>query len=228
MASYSDKTALWFHRPTTLNQPLFQMPALGYISGLQATLMFGVGLPVFFGVMNSFGVWAALVPFGAVSALALIRPPILGYEGRLFVRVLFHLRRRHPAKRKCSSLVIPVRKKIGASRAMRAKGKTADTSAEPKRPKKNSDSPLVVRSSGRPVEISMLLRTYSNAASRRKVRILLDGAGIKTALPSKSGRVSVILHPDECAGRRRISIHEVTGDDRAGDLLTQKEVVFIQ
>ena len=126
MASYSDKTALWFHRPTTLNQPLFQMPALGYISGLQATLMFGVGLPVFFGVMNSFGVWAALVPFVMISALALIRPPILGYEGRLFVRVLFHLRRRHPAKRKCSSLVIPVRKKIGVPRAMRAKSKTAD------------------------------------------------------------------------------------------------------
>ena len=58
--------------------------------------------------------------------------------------------------------------------------------------------------------------------------MLLDGSDIKTALPTKSGQVSIILHPDECVGTRRISIHDVTPDDKAGNMLTEKEVIFGQ
>ena len=47
MLSYSDKAAIWFHKPTALNQPLFQMPLVGYVTGSQGALFFGAGLPAF-------------------------------------------------------------------------------------------------------------------------------------------------------------------------------------
>lgn len=216
MTSYSDKTALWFHRPTALNQPLFQMPVLGYISGSQALLLFGVGLPILFGMMSIFDVWISVIPFCVIVILSVIRPPVLGYEGRLVVMILFHIKRRQSTpKRRCDALVIPKRKKINS------------VSTAKKRPPPVK-KPMVIKSSGRPVEITMTLRTIENYINRGRVRVLLDGTDIKTAIPSKSGQVSIILHPDDCIGTRRISIHAVNDDDRAGSMLTQKEVVFTQ
>ncbi|MYB29778.1 MAG: hypothetical protein F4Y18_01905 [Cenarchaeum sp. SB0663_bin_5] len=120
MTSYSDKTALWFHRPTALNQPLFQMPVLGYINGSQALLLFGVGLPTLFGMMSIFDVWISVIPFCVIVILSVIRPPVLGYEGRLAMMILFHMKRRQSTpKRRCDALVIPKRKKINNVSATR-------------------------------------------------------------------------------------------------------------
>lgn len=215
MLSYSDKAAIWFHKPTALNQPLFQMPLIGYVTGSQGALFFGAGLPAFFVVMNAYGITYALVPLGAVAAFALIRPPVMGYETRLAVLVWYYVRRRRPRTVRSAALAVPVPASLSVpKRAKAAKG--AGRPAEP----------LRVRGAGRPVEISMVLRTGGNRARRGRVRIMLDGSGIKTAVPSGAGRVSIILHPEDCVGTRTISIHEVDGDDAAGALLVSKEVIF--
>ena len=197
------------------------MPVLGYISGSQALLLFGVGLPILFGMINLFDAWIAAIPFCGIVVLTVLRPPILGYEGRLVVIVLFHLKRRHKPKRKSDALKIPITKKLN-------KAKPHTSKKKPKKPSPQKTKPLVIKSSGKPVEITMTLYTRYNRASRRRVRVLLDGSDIKTALPTKSGQVSIILHPDECVGTRRISIHDVTPDDKAGNMLTEKEVIFGQ
>ena len=212
--SYSDKTAIWFHKPTALNQPLFQMPLIGYVTGSQGLLFFGAGLPAFFAVMNAYDITYALIPLGAAAALALMRPPVMGYEARLAILAWFYIRQRPPRRIGSAALAIPV----AAGFAIPKKAKPAERPAPPR--------PLKVRSAGRPVEISMVLKTGENRARRGRVRIMLDGAGIKTAVPTRSGRVSVILHPEDCVGTRTISIHEVEGNDAAGAMLTSKEVVF--
>ena len=209
--SYSDKTAIWFHKPTTLNQPLFQMPLIGYVTGSQGLLFFGVGLPAFFVVMNSYDITYALIPLGAAAAFALVRPPVMGYEVRLATLVWFYMRQRPPKQIRSVALAIPI--PAGLSKPKKA------------RPPAGAQ-PLRVRNAGRPVEISMVLRTGENRVRRRRVRIMLDGAGIKTAVPSASGRVSVILHPEDCVGTRTISIHDIDGNDAAAARLTSKEVVF--
>lgn len=213
--SYSDKAAIWFHKPTTLNQPLFQMPVVGYVTGSQGALFFGMGLPAFFAVMNAYGITYALIPLGAVAAFALVRPPVVGYETRLAILVWYYVRRHRRKTVKSAALAVPVPASLSIpkrAKASRAAGRPAE--------------PLRVRGAGRPVEISMVLRTGGNRARRGRVRIMLDGSGIKTAVPSGAGRVSVILHPEDCVGTRTISIHEVDGDDAAGALLVSKEVVF--
>lgn len=95
--SYSDKTAIWFHKPTLTNQPLFQVPLIGYITGSQGLLLFGVGLPAFFLVVGSHGLPAAPAPLAAAAALTMVRPPVLGYEGRLAVIIWFYLAKRRGA-----------------------------------------------------------------------------------------------------------------------------------
>lgn len=215
--SYSDKTAIWFHKPTMMNQPLFQVPLLGYITGSQGLLLFGVGLPAFFLVMGPHGPLAALAPLAGAAALAMVRPPVVGYEGRLAMIIWFYLAKRRggrPVRSRAFALPVPSRgaaipKKVGI-----------------RKPPEAAPVPVVVRATGRPVEISLSLRTRDNRVSRPKVRILLDGASIKTAVPSVEGRVSVVLHPEDCAGTRKIAVHGVTGEDATGAKLTEKEVVF--
>lgn len=215
--SYSDKTAIWFHKPTLMNQPLFQVPLIGYITGSQGLLLFGVGLPAFFLVMGSHGLPAGLAPLAAAAILAMVRPPMVGYEVRLAVIVWFYLaRRRGGPSLRSRAFALPVS----------SKGAALPKGASIKKPRRAAPQPVVVRATGRPVEISLRLRTPDNRVSRSKVRILLDGASIKTAVPSAEGRVSVVLHPEDCAGTRRIAVHEVTGEDGTGAMLTQKEVVF--
>lgn len=215
--SYSDKTAIWFHKPTLTNQPLFQVPLIGYITGSQGLLLFGVGLPAFFLVMGSHGLPAALAPLAAAAALAMVRPPVLGYEGRLAMIIWFYLAKRRGGR--------PLRSRAFAL-PVSSKGAALPRDASIKKPRKAVPQPVVVRATGRPVEISLSLRTPDNRVSRPKVRILLDGASIKTAVPSASGQVSVVLHPEDCAGTRRISVHEVASDDGTGAKLTEKEVLF--
>ena len=147
--SYSDKTAIWFHKPTMMNQPLFQVPLLGYITGSQGLLLFGVGLPAFFLVMNSYGPLAALAPLAGAAALAMIRPPVLGYEGRLAVAAWFYLARGRsgqPAKSRAFSIPVPT--KAGAIPRKARLGRRA----------KAAPAPVEVRATGRPVEISLSLR----------------------------------------------------------------------
>lgn len=188
------------------------MPILGYVSGYQALLLFGVGMPVFFITLNAYDIIAALPPLGGITALAMIRPPILGYEGRFFVLVWFYLSRRRP-KMSSSALRIPIPEAISIPKK----------AAPKKRPK---PKPLQVRPAGRPIEISARLRTEYNRPLVKQVRILLDGVSVRTAIPSESGSLSVVLHPEECVGVRTVSVHEVGPDDTLGKLLVSKEVHF--
>lgn len=217
--SYSDKTAIWFDKPTLTNQPLFQMPLLGYVTGYQGLLLFGVGLPAFFLMMGPYGLPAALAPLAAAAALAMVRPPVVGYEGRMAMIIWFYIRGGTRGGRTATSRALAVPRSHGASLPGKARPAAPRDGAAP--------APVVVRATGRPVEISLVLRTRENRVSRPKVRILLDGASVKTAVPSPSGRVSVVLHPEDCTGTRKISVHEVAaGDDSTGAKLTEKEVVF--
>lgn len=219
--SYSDKTAIWFDKPTLMNQPLFQMPLLGYITGYQGLLLFGAGLPAFFLMMGPYGLPVALAPLVAAAALAMVRPPVVGYEGRLAAIIWFYIRggARVGRATATTSRALAIPRSHSASLPGKARPAIPRDRAAP--------APVMVRATGRPVEISLVLRTRENRVSRPKVRILLDGASVKTAVPSPSGRVSVVLHPEDCTGTRRISVHEVVaGDDSIGARLTEKEVIF--
>ena len=86
-------------------------------------LLFGVGLPILFGMINLFDAWIAAIPFCGIVVLTVLRPPILGYEGRLVVIVLFHLKRRHKPKRKSDALKIPITKKLNKAKPHTSKKK---------------------------------------------------------------------------------------------------------
>ena len=243
----SESRMLWFVRTTPLSQSLFAFPLIGMISGYQAILILGIGLPLLFGTMHATGdITYAAVPFAAMVAFAMVRPPVLSYEGRLFYRLKFLIT--GPGSFGPSSSAAGRKGKgkgRGIGRGRRGRGSRAagepsrkprpaaaagGGSADPAARPATGREPMTVRvSPDSPVEVAITLRTREGKAiARKKVRILLDGNPIRTVVSSSSGEVAAVLDPEECIGRRTVAARDIVGGDRLGDTMAERVIDFVR
>ena len=214
----SKSTAVWFHRPSQLHQSIFSMPLLGYLSAVQAIMIFGIGLPFMFGIMFATGdlAYAAIPPL-IMTVIAMIRPPVMSYEARVFTALRFTLGGGVKEKKKAKSM----------SLAMPSKGERfePESAVEEQMPQ---DVSITV--TDRPIKISLSLRRGDGGIyAGKKVRILLDGLEIKTTISSGSGQVEVLLDPSECTGERIISVHALREDDAIEpESIFEKRFTFVR
>ena len=194
----------WYEKPTILGQKMFHLPVLGWVTVFQFVLLVGVGLPGMFAAMNLGGHWAAPWPLLGAFLFAKFRPPLLGYEARLYHLARFRMfgPREKAARPKPKKYEMP--RMTGA----------AEAGPEP-------DEPLEIAVYDRPRELRMSLPPGTPPEGRLEVR--MDGVVVSTPYPDSDGTVHLVLYPDDMRGERTVSIHDDTGDQVAG-----RTLVFVQ
>ena len=212
----------WFHKHTALTQPIFALPVIGFLTGGQAATIFLVGIPVLFVAMQAAGVSVALGAFAAVVVFSMLRPPVAGYESRLFAILLFYCR--------------PGRRGIGAKKAgqagggpgrgpgalRRGPGGAVGGEAADAGPTGADTAPLVVFVKRTPIELRLQLTTgHGSAAGGSKVMIMMDDVELKRAVADDRGEVAVVIDPDICVGNRTVRL--VGG---SGEVLAEQPVSF--
>lgn len=235
---------LWFRRTGPLTQAIFSLPLIGYISGQQAVMTVAVGLPVLFGILHATGgnVAAAVVPFIAISLFAMIRPPVMSYEARIFTLIKFYAvggAVKSRKKRKMSGKARRRARFLGRPGRVKA-GKKAAAAARPEpEPEPDADgaggaggdgteSMEVGTYPGSPVDVSITLRDRArNILPRRRVAIMLDGRQMRTAVSSGSGHIPVMIDPDDAVGTRTLAVCEIAPDGKAGAAIVEKHLVFV-
>lgn len=213
----STAKALWFHHPTAMSQPLFPIPVLGFITGSQALILLGLGLPALFIGMEAGGVEYGIAAFCAIGAFSMIRPPVMGYEMRIITLLRFHLTggSRKTGKKAGKGK----RPKKKAPSALRKAGK-AEEPARREEPRPPEIEKMEVSVSGNmPVNIGLSL---GGDNIRRKVRVLIDDREILMTVADKDGQLSVILDPEDCVGEHEMSVVDADG----GTLLLRKHMKF--
>lgn len=195
----------WYEKPTMLDQKFFHLPSLGWVTFFQFGMLVGVGLPGMFAALSLGGVAAAPWPLLAAFLFAKFRPPLLGYEMRLYHIIRF--RAFGPKEKK----VGPKPKKYSMPRAS---GKVAEAKPEP-------DAPLEIAAIDRPRELHMMLPPGTPIDKRLEVR--LDGVLVGTPHPSSDGTVSLMLYPDDMRGERLVAVLDGSGSQVAG-----RKLVFVQ
>ena len=233
---------VWFRRTGPLTQALFTLPLLGFVTGQQAIIIVAVGMPVLFGVLSATGdVAAAVVPFIVIIVWAMIRPPVMSYEARLFTLLRFHL---------VGGAVKTKKKKGGGSAAKRSrflsrpgasarkkKDKKADAEEDAGDKGEPAEAALPAEAEvmdvgtypGMPVEVDITLRDRSgHILTRRRVGILLDGELVRTAMSSTSGHIGILIDPEEAIGTRMLSICEVGQDGSTPtSTIIEKKIAFV-
>ena len=208
MSDLSTAPAVWFHKPTVLNQSVFSLPVLGYLNPVQAFMIFGMGVPGTFLAMQLAPMHYSVIPLAAMTALAMLRPPVISYEARLvaILRFLLSGKGRRGRASRSSSLAAPARNREYSRRR---------------------DEPLTVRATGRPMELSLRLRSRDGAPyGDRKVRLLIDGRETKTTVSTPAGEVLMILEPGECRGERIVSVNPVLADGSVDESILKKRILF--
>ena len=243
---YAQSRMIWFKRTGPLTQALFTLPLIGFITGQQAIIIVAFGLPILFGVLNATGdVLAAVLPFLVIVVFALIRPPVMSYEARLFTLLRFHI----------AGGPVKAGKKKGKKGAAIARRShfLSRPGTGPRKPKKGerSDDDEVEAAAaadgedsrpspaetetmedgtypGLPVEIAITLRDRADhILSRRRVGILLDGSMLRTAVSSTSGQIPVLIDPEEAVGTRRLAICEIGHDGSPASAIIEKRIAFV-
>lgn len=196
----------WFEKPAILEQKMFHLPVLGWVTILQFGMLVGVGMPAAFVAMSVSDVYAAPWPILAAFLFAKFRPPLLGYEMRLYHIIRFRMLGRKPQKAgpKPQKYVSPKPKGL------------SHTKAEPE-----PDVPLQITVHDRPRELRMSLPPDIPYDERLEVRI--DGIIVSTPHPDTDGMVHLVLYPDDMKGERNITIHTTSGVQVAG-----RTLVFVQ
>ncbi len=221
---YSESRSIWFGKVSGIHQPLVAFPLIGYVSAYQALLIFGLALPVFFGMMSHTGqMHYSIIPALGIAIFAMIRPPVISYEGRLFAMVLFYIHHGSvPAPKK------PKLSKKGTRSSVLAKPSTLlkkATDKVEKIPTPPAEKMTMHVSPSSLTELTIILKDRdANILRRRKVKILLDGSLIRADRSSTSGEISITLMYDECIGTRNITVMDV-GD---GGTIAEKKVTFIR
>jgi len=213
----STAKALWFHHPTAMSQPLFSVPVLGFITGSQAVILLGLGLPALFIGMEAGGIGYGAAAFCAIGVFSMIRPPVMGYEMRIITLIMFHLTGGSRKKQKKSGKGKKSKKKAPSALRGKAKEEKPARKEEARRPE--TESMEVSVSGNMPVNISLSL---GSDHARRKVRVLIDDGEILMTVADDDGRLSVILDPEDCVGEHVMSV--VAAD--AGTLLLRKNMKF--
>ncbi len=207
--NFANSPAIWFHRPTALNQVIFSVPILGYLTGAQAVIIFAVGVPLMFLVLEiSDDIKLAAAPVISCVILAMIRPQFMPYESRIYAAMQFLLSKKEIAP--CSE-----------SEILRMPKKRKSRAVQP------AESAVRITATEKPIEISLTLADGSGRRySGKTVRIMLDGIPIKTAVSSSSGQASVLLEPEECRGTRSIAAYLVDEEGAAKDKILQRRLIF--
>ncbi len=219
---HSEAKMPWLSKMTSMSQPIFAVPLLGLVSTYQALIIFALGIPSLFITMHITGeIHLGLAPFLIFTIFAMIRPPLISYEGRMIAILSFHLFKGSSKKSKKKS-----KQKTKGSGFFGKAGATPDIT-EPA-PVQTKPEIMTVQVHGDNLqEISMMLSHRGTPIRRRKVCILLDGDPIKTVISSVSGEVLTILSNDLCVGNRTISIAEISGDT-IGETLMSREIKFVR
>ena len=229
---------IWFKRTGPLTQALFTLPLIGFITGQQAIIIVAVGLPVLFGVLNATGdVAAAVIPFLVIAVFAMIRPPVMSYEARLFTLLRFHIAGGavKSATKKKKGKKAPKRSRFlsrpGASKKpMKAKDAAEEEEEESTLAATAEAETMEVGTyPGLPVDMAITLRDRAgHILARRRVAILLDGSLLRTAISSTSGHIPILIDPEEAIGTRRLSISEVRQDGSpASAAIIEKRIAFV-
>ena len=180
----------WYEKPTLMEQKLFHLPVLGWVTVFQFALLVAVGMPGMFIALNVSGPYAAPWPLLAAFIFAKFRPPMVGYEMRLYYILRF--RAFGPKEKKAG----PKPKKYAMPRTS---GKATEAKPEP-------DMPLEIAVSDRPREFRMKLPPGTSGDGRVEVR--MDGVVLSTPHPDSDGTVHIILYPDDMRGERDVTIHK--------------------
>ncbi len=193
----------WFEKPTILGQKMFHLPILGWVTVFQFMLLVVVGLPGMFIALNVAGAYASPWPLLAAFLFAKFRPPLLGYEMRLYHIMRFRMFGTKETKAKPKKYSMPRMTK----RSMEAQ------------PEHNE--PISITVYDRPRELRMSLPFGTSLDKRLEVK--LDGNIVSTPHPDTDGTVHLVLYPDDMVGERIVTIHDETGRQIAGRVL-----VFVQ
>ena len=188
----------WYEKPTLMGQKLFHLPVLGWVTVFQFSLLVAVGLPGMFICLNAFGPVGAPWPLMAAFGFAKFRPPMLGYEMRIYHVLQFRMF--GPREKKAG----PKPKKYALPRA----------SGKPREAKPEPDAPLEVIVFDQPREFRMSLP--SDVPRDIDVEVRLDGARINTQRPDSNGTVHLTLYPDDMRGERNVTIHDMADEQLAG------------
>lgn len=191
----------WYEKPTLPNQKMFHLPVLGWVTVLQLGILVGAGLPGMFIAVQVAGIYAAPWPLLAAFLFAKFRPPLLGYEMRLYHMMRFRMF--GPKEKKAG----PKPKKYEMPRVS---GKAVEAKPEP-------DEPLEIVIRDRPWELRMSLPAGTPMDKRLEVR--LDGVRAGTPHPDTDGTAHLVLYPDDMRGERIVTIHDDTGAQIAGRTL---------
>ena len=195
----------WHEKPTLMNQKMFSLPVLGWVTVFQFALLVGVGMPGMFIAVNVADIYAAPWPLLAAFVFARLRPPLPGYEMRLFHIARFWLF--GPKEKRAG----PKPKKYAMPRAPRG---AVEAKPEP-------DAPLEITVYDRPWELRMSLPHGTPLEKRLAVR--LDDVLVSTPHPNTDGTVHLRLYPDDMKGERVVTVHDDSGAQLAGRVL-----VFVQ
>ena len=215
----SEETAIWFHKPSQLHQSIFSMPLLGYMSALQAIMIFGIGLPIMFAILYVTDDLAyAVLPPIIMGIIAMIRPPVMSYEARALTALRFLMGGGVKPKKKAKSRSLSVPSGGG--------GETVVEPVEEIEPQPD----IQIMVTDKPITISLSLKTVDGGRyANKKVRILLDGNEIMTTLSSSTGHVVILMEPNDCVGQRVISVHALRDDDTIEPAaIIQKKVTFVR
>ena len=241
---YAQSRMIWFKRTGPLTQALFTLPLLGFITGQQAIIIVGFGIPVLFGVLSATGdVAAAVIPFLVIIVFALIRPPVMSYEARLFTLLRFHAvggpvkagAKKKKGKSKAASKRSRFMSRPGSS-PKKPKGEDAEVAKEGEdaRGAGEESAPREVETMevgtypGYPVDMYITLRDRAgHLLTGRRVGVLLDGTMMRTAMSSNDGKIPILIDPDEAIGTRRLAICEVASDGSPASAIIEKRIAFV-
>ena len=238
---YAQSRMIWFRRTGPLTQALFTLPLLGFITGQQAIIIVGLGMPVLFGVLNATGdVAAAVIPFLVIIVFALIRPPVMSYEARLFTLLRFHVvggpvkakakkKRSGAAAKRSRFMSRPGTKDKGKKAKGKEDEEEAEAAEEDEPAPQDTETVEVSTSPGLPVDVFITLRDRAgHLLTGRRVGILLDGTMMRTAVSSTDGRIPVLIDPDEAVGTRHLAICEIRDDGSPAPAIVEKKLAFVQ
>lgn len=243
---YAQSRMIWFKRTGPLTQALFTLPLLGHLTGQQAIIIVGFGIPVLFGVLSATGdVAAAVIPFLVIAVFALIRPPVMSYEARLFTLLRFHAvggpvkagakKKGRGSGGKPASSRSRFMSRPGSGPRKKPSEKDAEAAEVDEEERgAGDDAPREVETMevgtypGYPVDMYITLRDRAgHLLTGRRVGVLLDGTMMRTAMSSNDGKIPILIDPDEAIGTRRLAICEVGSDGSPASAIIEKRIAFV-
>lgn len=217
-----DQPIVWFSKTTAMSQSIIRFPVIGQITGQQAVIIFGLGLPVLFGIMQTTGsIATAVPPFLAIIVFAMIRPPLMSYEARMFARLRFMIfgpkkksQKKKRTRQVSDVLVVP----------------SSDIDGEITEPIETvPDVPIICHvKPDTQVEVSIKLKSGDVIMVRKKACVFFDGKLQKTTISDSSGQIRLLLDSADCVGTKEIIAREVGNDGKPGEIIVSKKVEFVQ